>query len=270
MSWPDPWPKAKEEVRRLQLADPYDRYLNNRVNVIEELFRRDSSSIDGIALCMVSLNALAWYRYTSTSVPASDRVKKSKHQEQFRRLVVEHTSFENRMSIPELVRALRKCDEELKAYESHIRHRFQVHGMSLARQPSEDPPMAVFENWANKNGLVLPRDFPGCDHAGCIFRHYRNSVIHELRIAKGKDAGYFGETAHETPIYYMNFRGRIGAEVVEDEDERALRHMNEDPVNYMRFGIKPTYLLQLLHEAIASLRQWSLKNDFHLLEDADE
>jgi hypothetical protein len=238
-----------------------------RADVVAELFERNPGSIDGIALAMVSLNALAWYRYTSNAV--GDQVKGTANggdQIRFRRLLTEYctASFKNRMSIPELVRAIRK-DDELKSFEGKILAKFPVIGMSSARQPTEDPALPAFEAWAKEQGLTLPSDFSRYDHAGCIHRHYRNSVIHELRIAKGKDAGYFGEKSHSTPIYYMNYMGRkyLGPKK-DDDDDAAIRFMNEDPVEYMRFGIKPMYLLQLLREAIASLREWALKHDRHI------
>lgn len=255
-------------MRALDITDPYDRYFAKRADIIEELFQRDPSSIDGIALAMVSLNALAWYRYTSKAAPGKE---KRGDQARFRRLPVEHcrSSFLNRMSIPELVRAI-GGRHKLKRFEGAIKDRFPIIGMSFTRQPSEDPAIPVFDEWAKEQQLELPDDFPGCDYAGCITRHYRNSVIHQLRIAKGKDAGYFGESAHSTEIYYMNHRGRIGIEPEQDDEQAAIRFMNEDPVEYMRFGLKPMYLLKLLREAIESLRKWSLENDTHLFEDADE
>lgn len=256
-------------MRQWKLTDPYERYFTRRAEIVAELFERDPASIDGIALAMVSLNALAWYRYTSKVV--DDRVKgtgNGKDLIRFRRLLTDYckSSFENRMSIPGLVRAIRRR-EELKSFEELIRTKFQIVGMSAPRQPTEDPPIPEFEAWTREQKLTLPDDFPGCDHAGCIYRHYRNSVIHELRIAKGRDAGYFGEDAHPTPIYYMNYGGRPGIEPKEDDEDAATRFMNEDPVDYMRFGIKPKYLLQLLREAIVSLREWALENDRDIFPD---
>lgn len=257
MTWPDPWPKTDEEVRRWAIMDPYDRFFGKRAEVVATLFGRDEWSIDGIALAMVSLSALAEFRYRK-EVFATKR--SGKDQNRFRRLLEEHCpSFENRVSIPELLRALRR--NGLQSLEARIAAEYPVNGWFAGREPEEDPMATDFERWADSESLSVPEQVPICDYAGCIFRDYRNSVVHELRIANGRDAGYFGDKAHRTPVYYMNCDE---SERGETEDERRESFLKVDPVEYMRFGVKYPYLLQLLREVILSVREWSLLNNVNL------
>lgn len=257
MSWPDPWPQTDEEVRGLEITDPYDRFFKRRTDVVARLFHDDECSIDGIALAMVSLSALAEYRYRK-EVFATKR--SGKDQNRFRRLLEDHCpSFENRLSIPELLGALRS--NGLHALEGRIASRYPVNGGFAAREPEEDPITTDFERWAESEQVSFPEQIPICDYAGCIFRDYRNSVVHELRIANGKDAPYFGDKAHQTTVYYMNCDESDRGET---EDEWRKSFYRTDPVEYMRLGVKYPYLLQLLREAVVSLRQWSLDNDRHI------
>jgi hypothetical protein len=248
--WPDPWPKTDEEVRRWRICDPYERYFQNRANVVERLFDQDLQSIDAIALAVVSLGALAEFRF-APEMPKEAR--RDKDQYCFRRLLTEHcTSFLNRVSIPELLRATR-TDPQFAAFEAPVKAKYPVARFYQVREVGEDPLVADFTAWADANCPGVPRQY---DYAGCIHRHYRNAVIHELRVAGGREAGYFGNVEEDGPIYYVN-----GPHDDDPELDAADQLMQADPVEYIRFGVYPPYLLALLREAIVSVRGWALAND---------
>lgn len=263
MTWPDPWPDTPEKVREWKISDPYDRYFKRRADVIEDLFTQDVQSIDAIALCGVALGTLAEFRFLSEMPKAKRR---DKDQYCFRRLLVEHCpSFVNRMSIQELLRATRR-DTQYAPFEQVVKAQYTIQPGYSVRYASHDPTADEFIEWASKQSPKIPEALLTYDYAGCIHRHYRNSVIHELRVANGREAGYFGPDAHEGPIYYTN-----GPDEYADasSDDGAERFMNSDPVRYMRFGVYPPYLLKLLREAIAALREWSLSNDRHIFPEDD-
>lgn len=254
MNWPDPWPTTDEGVRQWRITDPYDRFFQNRVNVITELFERDPYSIDGTALAVVALSALAERRFADETGP---RVGKDRRR--FRMLLTEHCrSFENRMCIPEIVRLARR-NHRWTQFEQPILQRFPIEGGMRMRRLDEDPTVAEFNAWADEQSTPIENGLREHDYAGCIFRLYRNSVVHELRPANGREGFYPGPDPSERPIFYSNHAGvQIGG-----VDKR-------DPVEYMRFGIYPPYLLDLLREAIASLREWALANDQDLFTDEDD
>lgn len=243
--WPDPWPTTDEEVRRWKLTDPYDRYFTNRANRVEQLFKENPESIDGLALVAIALGSLARFRFAS-EVPDKEY---ERDQKRFRLLVTQYCpSFVNRVSIPELVRHARKNPDHA-VFEKTIKAKYPIHGFSLARQAAlEDPLVEDFNAWADEQNPPLPRELRVYDYAGCIHRHYRNSVIHELRVASGRDPAHGLADEDDYPVFYQNYSG-------------GKHPLEADPVEYMRFGVFPSYLLKLLREAIASLRQWSVDND---------
>lgn len=247
---PDPWPKTKEEVRRWRISDPYDRYFQNRANTVDQLFKEHEQSIDAIALSVIVLGALAEFRF-APEMPTVAR--REKDQYCFRRLLTEHcASFVNRVSIPELLLAMR-ADPQFACFEAPVKAKYPIDGFYRVRQASEDPLAADFDAWADTNCPRVPRQY---DYAGCIHRHYRNAVVHELRVARGREAAYFGDIAEDGPIYYMN-----GPHNDDPKLNAAEQIMRADPVEYMRFGVYPPYLLSLLREAIVSVRDWALAND---------
>ena len=261
-AYPDPWPQTEQEVRRWKIADPYDRYFQNRVDVIAELFAADPESIDGIALAAVCLGALAEFRFAS-EVQKSSRGDLDKDQICFRRLLTEHCPiFVNRISIQEMRRAIRR-DSQFARYDEPIRRQYPINAGFIARTSQEDPLATEFNAWADAQQPPIPAELRRYDYAGCIHRHYRNAVIHELRVAKGREASSsLALDPEDYPVFYANQSGHRQAGV------NAITEILEaDPVEYMRFGIHPPYLLSLLREAIASLREWALANDRHIFPD---
>ena len=248
-AWPDPWPNTPDGVRLWRLTDPYDRYFKNRADIVEALFNRDAHSIDATALATVALGSLATYRFAD--VPLSTAAD----QRRFRMLMEQHCpTFVNRVSISEMLQHAR-TEKHLASFEEVILRRFPLERLRVARQVSEDPLARDFNHWADKQTPRIPKDLRFYDYAACIFRLYRNSVIHELRPARGKDVQYLGpDDPVQHPIFYAN-RGAIAGPQGDD-----------DPVVYTRFGIYPPYLLTLLQEALTSLRAWAIANDRDIFE----
>jgi hypothetical protein len=237
----NPTPELSPDVSRLRIVDPYDRFWQNRAATIADLFARDSMSIDGIALAVVALSSLAEFRYAD--LPRT----RDKDQQRFRRLLTEHCpSFENRISIPELLRNARH-DPQFAGYMAPILSSFPIAGALAVRRTSEDPFVDIFNTWADAQTPSIPDELKNYDYAGCIFKHYRNSVLHESRVGKGREARGYGIDEHDAAIFYDNSSG--GA---------------VDPIEYIRFGIYPPYLLRILREVIISLRSWAITNNCDL------
>ena len=246
------WPRTKEEARRMRITYPYDNFFTNRANRVEELFKENHESIDGLALVAVALGSLARFRFASE---VSDK-EYEREQKRFRLLVTQHCpSFVNRVSIPELVRHVRKNPDHA-AFEKSIMAKYPIHGFSLSRQAAlEDPLVEDFNAWADEQDPPFPKELRVYDYAGCIHRHYRNSVIHELRVGNGRDPAHGLADEEDYPVFYQNYSS-------------GKKPLEADPVEYMRFGVFPSYLLKLLREAIASLREWALENDCDIFPEA--
>jgi hypothetical protein len=251
-NWPDPWPSTDEEVRRWRITAPYD-FFETRAAVVEALFVHNPESIDGIVLAGVALGTLSEFRFRDSS----DRRPDPK-QRRFRMLLEQHCpSFVNRISIPEVLRLTRR-DAQYRAFEAPISCRYPIARIFQMRRAEEDPLVSDFAMWRRSQSPPVPDALLAWDYAGCIFRLYRNAVVHELRIANGREAHYVGiERPDERPIFYSNHSSA-------ESSIEAVR--DADPVDYMRFGIQPTYLLRLLREAIASMREWALANDTDLFQ----
>jgi len=245
----DPNRQSPIELRRRQIESPYD-FFDRRAKIVSELFEQDRYSIDGIALGMIALGSLAELRYADVTFNSA------KDQQRFRRLLTEHCpSFTNRVSIPEMVRRGRAKPEH-KRFEPAILGRFPVEGNFHVRQVDEDPLVSAFEAWAISTGLSIPMKMRANDYAGRLFALYRNSVAHSLQVANGREASYHIGEVVARPIFYSNHSGQ---EVAPNYVRVKVR--NADPIEYTRFGVLPVYILQLLQEAIASLRQWATTND---------
>lgn len=251
MTRPASWPTTEAEVRHWRIIEPYN-FFERRAAVAEEMFSRDPYSIDGIVLSTVALSSLADWRYKD-EVPNGHGV----NQRRFRALVVEHcVSFENRVSIPEVLRLIKRKPGFVRL-DAPIRRRYPIAMPMQMRLAEEDPPTVNFTAWMSDESLDVPDEILHLDYAGCIFALYRNSVLHELRVAKDREARYVGiEDPMERPIFYANQSGILM--------QTPLQRM--DPVDYIRFGVHPPYLLKLLREAIESVKVWAVTNDRNLFE----
>jgi hypothetical protein len=256
--WPDPWPTTDAEVHLWRINDPYD-FLQTRADVVAQLFDRDSYSIDGIALAMVLLGSLSYYRFKYL------KPKRAKDQERFRRLLGEHVStFVNRMSIPEMLRQARRTAKRANLEEA-ILLRFPVLGNFRARQVQEDPVPSEFLHWADDSKLEIPVEMLEMDYAGCIFKFYRNAVIHSLEVANGREALYHHASLNDERIFYSNHSGTrsVKSQAIEES-------IDTDPIEYMRFGVVPSYLLSVAREAIESVRTWALGKGRNIFDPAED
>lgn len=261
MGFLDPWVKVEENVRRSRIADPYDRYLQNRVNVIADLFESDAHSIDAIALAGISLGALAEARF-AWEVPPYQR--KERNQICFRNLLTNHCpAFTNRTSIPEVLRACER-DRQFPRHEENIRDRYVAERFRQNWATNDDPLTDDFNTWADEQKPRIPDLLRSFDYAGCIHKYYRNAVIHELRVARGREIDEPDEYERDGPIFYTD--ASEGLDVVKGA---VLQMSGIEHVVRMRFGINPPYLLGLLREAIISVREWALFHDRNLFSDED-
>lgn len=251
MNYPEPWPETDAEVHRWRITAPYD-YFDRRAAIIDGLFAGDEYSIDAIALSALVLSSLAEWRFRA-EIPDGHE----KDQRRFRALLANHcrSSFVNRISIPEMLRQVKR-DVQFSALDAPIRGRFPIAPMGARRRAEEDPIVSEFTAWASEQAPTVPEALLHYDYAGCIFKLYRNPVIHELRVAWGREARYTGlEATEERTIFYSNHAAMSDAP-----------YHQADPVDYMRFGVYPPYLLRLLREAIDSVRAWALDNDRDLFD----
>lgn len=259
MSFLDPWLKSEENVRRLRISDPYDRYLQNRVNIIADLFASDAYSIDAIALAGISLGALAEARFLAEIPPYQ---RKEKNQIGFRRLLIAHCpSFTNRTSIPEVLRACER-DRQFPRHEENVRRRYVLSRLLRTWVTSDDPLADDFNRWGDDQIPPIPEFLRSFDYAGCIHKYYRNAVIHELRVGGGREYDSPDEDERGWPIFYAH----------DTDDSAPLEPMGPVVPEFghllrMRFRIFPPYLLQLLREAIPSVRDWALEHDRDLFSD---
>ncbi|GAC1307739.1 MAG: hypothetical protein NVSMB21_12110 [Vulcanimicrobiaceae bacterium] len=257
MGFLDPWVEIEEHVRRMQIADPYDRYLQNRANVIADLFASDAHSIDAIALAGISLGALAEARFAADVPPY---LRKEKNQLCFRLLLTHHCpSFVNRTSIPEVLRACVR-DRQFPRHEENVRDRYAI-GDRRAWLASDDPLADDFRSWGDECRPRIPDLLRAFDYAGCIHKYYRNAVVHELRVAGNRDNDDTYGAEGYGPIFYT-----YPPEDAELLERTGLRP-GGDVIARMRFRMHPPYLLGLLREAIASVRDWALQSDRHLFSD---
>lgn len=259
MGFLDPWAGIKENVRRMQIADPYDRYLQNRVGVIADLFASDAHSIDAIALAGISLGALAEARFASEVPPY---MRKERNQICFRKLLTTHCpNFTNRTSIPEVLRACVR-DRQFPRHEENVRDRYLIERVGGAWTALDDPLSDDFNAWGDEQKPRIPDLLRSFDYAGCIHKYYRNAVIHELRVAGGRDVDDADSDALRRPISYT-----AEPDVMRSDERGPLPVRGTEHVARMRFRIYPPSLLSLLRSAIASVRAWALLHDRNLFSD---
>lgn len=260
MGFLDPWAKADEHVRRMQIADPYDRFFRKRADVIADLFEADAHSIDAIALAGISLGALAEARFGGDVPPYR---RKERNQICFRLLLTEHCpDFTNRTSVPEVLQACVR-DRQFPRHEENLAARYASRARRGPWTCSDDPLADDFTAWADAQKPRIPDLLRAFDYAGCIHKYYRNAVIHDLRVAGGRDIDLPDDRC-ASPIFYTEAR-RDG-----ERGPAAGRSRDLDTIASMRFCIQPPYLLDLLRQAIRSVREWALLHDRNLFTDGED
>lgn len=196
------------------------------------------SSIDAICLSMVSLAALAEYRYEA-------EVGKGKYPEQFCKLLKNYCGavFSDRISIPELLqdpRAMERAPDIVAA----VRGRYSLPMGGYLYRPTDDPSLDQVEAFLSGTEITIP---PGMlakyEHSRLIYTKYRNPVVHTLEIADGNEPCNMW---HERPgIFYEN---------------RIKPPQGPLPESIRLFGVTDDFVLALLHETIVCLRSWCLKD----------
>ena len=260
-SYPDAWPTSDEGVRKWKIDNGYD-FLLERLELPEKLFSSNPYSLDGIALTMIALGALGEFygehelvntsTLLSTEKPFGDDLKR------FRRMMLRFCpSFENRISIPELARALKSATSgkllTAATMLDPMLNYYVIHGLHQVRRTVEDPTIAAFKAWARNAKFSPPDMLFRYDYAGLLYMYYRSSVVHELRVANGREAvgrpeGLLGEPE---PIFYLN---------QSDNSPRGI-------YDTMRIGFRPLSILKWAKEAIENARSWAHKEDIHIFQE---
>jgi hypothetical protein len=262
-AYPEPWPQTEAEVRTWRINNGYD-FILERLELPEELFKQHHASLDGITLTMVALSALADYygHYLAEQrLPGSgDDKPPGVDKRRFRELLGTFApSFPNRVAIPELARALRDASTgkltKLKPLLGPMLAVYKVAPPPDVRHVDDDPSVTDFRawcaGWSKVSGLTVPElVFERFDYAGLLFDYYRNSVVHALVVARGREA-YPDAFLWEEPgiAFYQNMRDPGGG---------------VDCLDNIRFGFRPSRILELAKDVVAGARAWAHANDAHI------
>jgi hypothetical protein len=257
---PNPWPRTEPEVRKWRLNNGYD-FLLERLELPESLFATNAYSLDGIALTMISLSTLAEYygRHAERGALRPGQAPPSnvgKDVRRFRGLLDTFApSFTNRISIPTLAREIRDATNPqmmaLAPMLAPMLREFHIAPVPQLRRDLNDPSRATFEAWAAQHNFVLPvMLFNRADYAGLLLANYRHSVVHELSVAKGREAEYIVNELDGAPslAFYSN-----------QSDAQA-----KDDYDNIRFGFRPLSILALAKEAIENARAWARRTDTNI------
>jgi hypothetical protein len=256
-TYPDPWPDTDEAVRKWKIDNGYD-FLFERLELPEQLFAKNSYSLDGIALTMIVLGALAeFYGHyevgrTNTSSPPEKAF--GYDLKRFRRIMLRLCpSFENRVSIPALARVLKGTTNgrllTAVAILEPLLKQFPIRELRQVRRAAEDPAVSEFKEWVHK-AKFSPPDMLFKFDAGLLFMYYRNSVVHELRVANGREAigAPEGLVPAPDPIFYVN---------QSDDSPRGV-------YDTMRIGFRPLSILVWAKETIENARAWAHEEAAHI------
>lgn len=222
---------SRRPISDEKILDPFDRFLANRVRVIEGLLKADPYSIDALGLVGMVMCSLGSYCYPGRGT-----------KWQFRLLLTNHcASFNERISIPTLIRKTKKVGGYAR-FEYDCRAAYPLEQNWKIREVTADPSEADFLRWTGDLGYAVPADLiDWSTHSYLIYSDYRTCIHHELRV--GKDHEPFRGLPQERGVYYEN-QDKGGA----------------PPEEYMFLCVAPDHLLLLLKETIANLRAWALAN----------
>ena len=217
--------------------------IDRRARVVERLIADHRSefgentrepSIDAICISMVSLAAMAKYRFESVTGRAP---------EQFRSLLNHYApaSFVDRVSVPEMTQFYSSTFPS--TFLASVRRSFSQGLPASMYSPSSDPTVVEFLEWMRNAGIAEPRELWRVFHSSLIYAKYRNPVLHGLRIADGDEPYnmWFGQPE----VYYSN---------------RHLPHGAPDEQGRL-FGVTDRYLLRVLQEVSVRLREWCLREE---------
>jgi hypothetical protein len=259
-SWPDPWPDTVEDIRKWQIDNGYD-FLLERLELPERLFSENPNSLDGIALTMIVLGTLAEffgeYEAASANPNSSEKVFGDDLKRCRAVLLRFCPSFVNRLSIPELARELKSATEGRMLTASVILEtmlqRFPIRGLHQVREIEEDPTIKEFKTWARQVKFSPPDMLFKYDYAGLLYMYYRSSVLHELRVAKGREAVGLPDalTGRPRPVFYANQSDAV----------------SRGPYDMIRIGFRPLSILEWTKEAIEGARAWAHSEDVNIFPD---
>ena len=219
------------EVRLWQITDPYDRFLQTRLDTIAELFGRDAHSLDAVILAGTLLTALAFRRYC----------RRNDDQGNFESLLRDYwRDYIDRVSLPSIVQSLRRRTPVDEGLISRIQSAFPSDATyGRLRQVADDPMRDAWETWCQGNVDANYRIVTGHSYARVLFRDFRNSVQHRLEIADGNEGFSIG---FDRPFFYTaHSRGT-------------------------RLGFVHTELGQVATVVIAELRAWAVATDTDIFE----
>ena len=231
-----------DQHQRTEIVNGYLAFLRRRSEKAKQLLAPDPYSIDAIIIAMTGLTSLAELTHPGSQSHAA-----------FTKLLIEHCpSFEERLSIPELLYELGQCPAD-SAFVASVRTSFRMPAMSDSRLRMHDPLYADFLKWLDS--LPVPRTdcanqmIALSTHSRTLFRHYRNSVVHTLNVAKGREAiaHPFMANLDMYGIFYSNVGPATHCFNCNLELHQA------SPEKYVRFGAQPLYLIRLLEEAADSV-----------------
>jgi hypothetical protein len=218
-------------------------FMKRRAAVVAHLIERHQtefggpeSSIDAICLSMVSLAALAKFRYQQEVGPGNYRA-------QFRKLLRNYGGdlFSDRLSIPELVQH-GPYDGITQTAIDALTRSFPLAGQSMNHALDRDPTVAAaMTELASKAILLSSSDLERFEYSTIIYRKYRNPVIHALNIADDDEPRnmWFGRPG----LFYAN---------------KLRTNPNRETVAVRLLGVTDEYLLDLLREITQNLRSWCL------------
>jgi hypothetical protein len=155
------------------------------------------------------------------------------------------------LSIPELARRLKSAtDGKMLTAAAHldaILRKYPIQQFPQARQTNEDPIAAEFAKWAKESNFSPPNMLFNLDYAGLLFDYYRNSVVHQLSVARGREAIALPDGLFEKPdsVFYSNQR------------ESTARGDYDN----MRIGFRPLSILDWARESIENARSWAHQTD---------
>jgi hypothetical protein len=98
----------------------------------------------------------------------------------------------------------------------HLGNQYPLEGMCAVRRGIDDPPKDRFDEWLaglTTSGVAISASvrerYEGAAHSSPVYKHYRNSVMHQLQVAEAKEARrpLFD---NEPDPYYANYGAGMG------------------------------------------------------------
>lgn len=243
----------EHEVSDAAVQWRYD-FFQARIETASKLLKSSNSRIDSLVLIFVTLFVLARYRYPE----ARNDI------DAFQQLLREcASSFVERVSIPELLRDPRLSAE----FISFVRRSWPIEALGIVREANDDPTLKAFNDILGEvhHGAIRDKEIArSYVYSRLIGDYYRNSLIHILQVANGREAdAFFAEALEIDGPFYANQS--------DSEESRAMAPEDHDweerltfPERFMRFGVTAQYMLRVLDEVIHELRGWGVAHHINI------